>query len=1389
MGREQDLLEAARKGNIAVVEKILAPKKRPGLLESLRRPNVNCQDSSGYTPLHHAVLHGHKDIVDFFVRHDANPGIADNKGLYPLHLASWTGNAEIVQILLSTQKIKVNEQNSDGDTALHFAAQYGHTEVVKLLLKKHGRAANRNKNLQSPLDLGAMYGKLETVQLLLQQYPALLENSPPTHTPLHLAARNGHTHVVKALLDAGADINGKSSCGTALHEAALYGKLEVVRLLMEHGVDTTCRNEDKKTALEIVEENLSPKSQEISAMIKGIKRPSPISVPKPGQEGDRRSQLVQTPYDNLSSPDYQSISGSSSSAESSVENSPTGSHGYLNLPPMKTPPQKPARHSGDRHSMANVSPPKSGAERIRTGSLPASAGQQTKHSAKGKNQLPSNGSQQKEVDLITFDAEDPAYDEIPSQEDDEQSMEPKQDTNGSSETRKQTHENVQTTELRTSTSGGYSTSKAKKEFSFENSDIKEVKERPESVSTPPPPLPDRNYYDEEVAGTYEILRKVDSDQEKSEETPPVHSSEEQPVNANNGSSATDGDDRPNSLTITTPVFIDPTRTSDGEGIYELLSDATSGGPPSITSPTSSEASSVAMETIEKTRSFPLKPVPKKPTDLPLNNGTSKKPEQINNNVDKGAPHPPPPVPPHKNLVVSGYVEMTPVLTPTSPTEYDQPPTPDHPPPSANTASLEIHCKFHSELFETGSNSQRSSGITDITESSGCCSSTESESDEPDDVVVTTETTILTPATDQSNSDPQNTSAHLSTISEGTEDRDDSKRSAIEQRDLSMAVNSDKSSDTISISTDSSSEAEILRPEGLDPFAGLVYGSSYNRTPPPANFDLSPVDSPLKALSPIELSKVSQSTESLESPDFDKILNEADKSRGDMATEGGGGGRRPREESIFLDESKEWQQVSDILSSIGAAMVRESVYSRELEDQFAKMMSASAKPENVAQWLEKLGLPQYQHTFLTHGYDDLNFLNGKVLEEQDLIDIGVQEKNHRQLILESAKLLPAFKPYDDDSLPSSVSEWLKSINLLDYATRFEKMGFNTMQRVKKIWEVELTNVLDISTSGHRKRILASLGDRSLPRKPAARPLSFTLSKDFTLDWDLSPLEENGASNDSEDKSSQGSSSLENINLFKDYSKLKPSQDSVSSSRSYHSQHSYENVTLPTSPKGPEVPLRSSRIHKPVPYENVPLDPMAGKPFSLDPGNWSEDGVPIRSPKMANSQEELPMNVWKHSSDSLINSSCDYQASYLGSQLIRELKGTESTREACAKLRKSTKNMQKIPLIVLSMNYKGVKFIDAQTKNIITDHSIRNISCAAQDPAELRTFAYITRDNKVDKHYCHVFSVTNNDLAAEIILTLGQAFEVAYQMLVKEQSGDVNPLYKPADVNPLYQPQES
>ncbi|KAJ7329947.1 hypothetical protein JRQ81_016121 [Phrynocephalus forsythii] len=415
-------------------------------------------------------------------------------------------------------------------------------------------------------------------------------------------------------------------------------------------------------------------------------------------------------------------------------------------------------------------------------------------------------------------------------------------------------------------------------------------------------------------------------------------------------------------------------------------------------------------------------------------------------------------------------------------------------------------------------------------------------------------------------------------------------------------------------------------------------------------------------------------------------------------------------------TSEWEEIDKIMSSIDVGI------STGLGEINNGISIPRCPVQSVGQWLESIGLPQYENHLLANGFDSVQFMGSNVMEDQDLLEIGILNSGHRQRILQAIQLLPKVKQIGNDGYnPTSVAEWLDYLELGDYIKAFLINGYTSMDLVKKIWDIELINVLKISLLGHRKRILASLGDRLHEDPPQKPPRSITL------------------------REPSGNHT--------------PPQLSPSLSQSTYTTGGSLDV--------PHIIMQGDarRRRNDSYFDDIPRSKLERQ--MAQTGDWGEPSITLRPPNEATAS--TPVQYWQHHPEKLIFQSCDYKAFYLGSMLVKELRGTESTQDACAKMRKSTEQMKKVPIIVLSVSYKGVKFIDATNKNIIAEHEIRNISCAAQDPEDLSTFAYITKDLKTNHHYCHVFTAFDVNLAYEIILTLGQAFEVAYQLALQARKG--------------------
>uniref|UniRef100_A0A667WKL7 Ankyrin repeat and sterile alpha motif domain containing 1A n=1 Tax=Myripristis murdjan TaxID=586833 RepID=A0A667WKL7_9TELE len=406
------------------------------------------------------------------------------------------------------------------------------------------------------------------------------------------------------------------------------------------------------------------------------------------------------------------------------------------------------------------------------------------------------------------------------------------------------------------------------------------------------------------------------------------------------------------------------------------------------------------------------------------------------------------------------------------------------------------------------------------------------------------------------------------------------------------------------------------------------------------------------------------------------------------------GQQPMERSPSF--ASEWDEIEKIMNLIGAG----------IETSNNKQPTPStALDQPVGEWLEHVGLPQYESKFLLNGFDDLRFMGSNVMEDQDLRDMGITDPGHRKKILHAARSLPKVKALGCDG-STSLASWLDGLGLHEYLPNFLSSGYRTLDCVKNLWELEIVNVLKIGPLGHRKRIIASLAERPYEEAPTkSHRLSQIMFHDLLSQ--TSPL----------------------------------SQMDPYTSRSM-------DMLLPLSEPG-----RRRRGDRLVPLQDRQSD------------RHKESRLNLRPP--SHSATYATVSAWHHQPEKLILDSCGYEATYLGSMIIRDLRGIESTQDACAKIRKS-KDSRKGPVVILSITYRGVKFIDAATKTIVAEHEIRNISCAAQDPDDLCTFAYITKDLKSGHHFCHVFSTVEVTQTYEIILTLGQAFEVAYQLAIQSRA---------------------
>ena len=253
-------------------------------------------------PLTSACYRGELEVVDCLLNHGADPNLYPEEFWVPLHWASHSGHAAIVERLIKAgANINSNQGGEENDTPLIIASREGHVDVVDCLLS-HGAdiEATASKSLTA-LMKSSRSGMIDVVDRLLAAGAKVNALTDRGTTALILACAGGHVPIIDRLVVHGSDfhhrteLSGKnalivaSECGrvkavdrllslgcdpnvqdfegwTALMWACFHRETDVARLLLDHGADPLICNVDGKRAIDLVPAS----SPEIQTLLNGL---------------------------------------------------------------------------------------------------------------------------------------------------------------------------------------------------------------------------------------------------------------------------------------------------------------------------------------------------------------------------------------------------------------------------------------------------------------------------------------------------------------------------------------------------------------------------------------------------------------------------------------------------------------------------------------------------------------------------------------------------------------------------------------------------------------------------------------------------------------------------------------------------------------------------------------------------------------------------------------------------------------------------------------------------------------------------------------------------------------------------------------------------------------
>lgn len=192
-------------------------------MEALRilllQPNMDVNRLNGphnELALHAACSKGLYDAVELLLENGSIVNIKDSLGHTPLTNAIFSTSLPAVELLINTGDADVTVIDEQGNSLLHLAASNNFAGAVPILIEKGVGVDNHNQRGISPLAVAISFGYMDTAN---------------------------------ALIDGGADVNGKTRFATVLHHAITWNRLEIVKKLVQLGCDVNVVNVLDETPL------------------------------------------------------------------------------------------------------------------------------------------------------------------------------------------------------------------------------------------------------------------------------------------------------------------------------------------------------------------------------------------------------------------------------------------------------------------------------------------------------------------------------------------------------------------------------------------------------------------------------------------------------------------------------------------------------------------------------------------------------------------------------------------------------------------------------------------------------------------------------------------------------------------------------------------------------------------------------------------------------------------------------------------------------------------------------------------------------------------------------------------------------------------------------------
>lgn len=187
-----------------------------------QKDSIDCQNTSGETPLYMAISAGYPECVSAILNEGASIKLTLPGKVNVFHRAAEVGHLEVLRILVEYNENMTREminQICEGDKKgfgpIHFAVYYNHPKIVEYLLSIGADVRLRTTcspfKEATPLHIASIKNYLEIANIILgYDKTTIHEVNSKGWYPIHSAGHHVSREIIPVLLQAGGDLAGYS---------------------------------------------------------------------------------------------------------------------------------------------------------------------------------------------------------------------------------------------------------------------------------------------------------------------------------------------------------------------------------------------------------------------------------------------------------------------------------------------------------------------------------------------------------------------------------------------------------------------------------------------------------------------------------------------------------------------------------------------------------------------------------------------------------------------------------------------------------------------------------------------------------------------------------------------------------------------------------------------------------------------------------------------------------------------------------------------------------------------------------------------------------------------------------------------------------------------------